>query len=192
MHRISSRLVAPVATALAVLGFAVTAQARNVAPVKKPVVVASGTATLTPTKTTATFLATHHVTVTVIKPATLTGGTVTLPAKGAMFSDSRINGVLFLRGGVIFATATKTVKVRGLTFVHRSGKIWLAGLVNGHAMILGRLTNAKHTVSSKQIIITGEIHLTASSAKAVDKLVGKHLISAGYDLGGFTTTLNLK
>lgn len=191
MHRISSRLVALAATAATVLGFAVAAQARDVAQVKKPVVVVSGTATLTPTKATATFLVTHHVAVTTIKPATLTGTSVTLPAKGATFADSRINGVLFLRGGVIFSTDKKTVKLRALTFVHRSGKIWLTGLVNGRLMILGRLSNAKRTIASKQIIITAEVHLTASSAKAVDKLVGKHLISAGYDLGGFTATLNL-
>jgi hypothetical protein len=190
MYKLSPRLVALFAVAASVLGFTVAAQAKTT-PKKTHVVVTSGTATVTPTTTTTAFLKAEKVTVTAIAPASIgTANSVTLQVVKGVFGNKHLVGVLALRGGVVFATATKTVKLRDLTVEH-ARKTWLSGRANGRELTFARLTALKMTVTGKQVTVTGEIHLTSAAAQMVNHLVGAKVAKAGYDLGSFTATLNL-
>jgi hypothetical protein len=187
MHRTFTRLLALLAVATAVLGVAVTAQAKPVTP-RKHIVVTSGSATITPTSTTATFITSHGITVTPIAPATLSSGTVTLPVIKGIATDRGLHGALRLGGGVTFAGAKRVVNVRDLTVV-RTAKTWLWGKVNGHVIRLARLTDLKRTVTGNQATVTGAIRLTHRAAQAIDRLFGSHVVSTGYKLGTFSATL---
>ncbi len=191
MYKLSPRLVALFAVAASMLGFTVAAQAKTT-PKKSHVVVTSGTATVTPTKGTAAFLKAEKVTVTGLSPATIgTGNAVILQVDKGVFGNKHLFGVLALRGGVVFATAKKTVRLRDLTVEH-AGKTWLSGRANGRELTFARLTDIKMTVTGKQVTVMGEIHLTSAAAQVVNHLVGVKVAKAGYDLGSFTATLNLK
>lgn len=191
MYRLSIRIVALLAVAASVLGFTVAAQAKTT-PKKTHVVVTGGTATVTPTSTTTAFLKAENVTVTPIAPGSIgTGNAVTLQVAKGVFGNKHLFGVLALRGGVVFATAKKTVRLRDLT-VERAGKTFLRGRANGRELTFARLTGLKLVVSGKQVTVTGEIHLTAAAAQIVNHLVGTHVAKAGYDLGSFTSTLTLR
>jgi hypothetical protein len=188
----STRLLALLALAASVLGLSVAAQAAPVKAHKHVVVVTGGSVAISPSSATAKFITSHNITVTPIAPATLASGQVTLPVAGGLATNRKLTGVLVLRGGVRFASTSKTVNLRRLVVVRTHGVTRLAGRVNKRFMVLARLSKLTLTVSDKTATVTGEIHLTAAAAKAIDHLFGTKVVKRGYDLGSFTATLNLE
>ena len=194
MRRVSSRLVLFAVLAIGVLGFAaIGAMAKTPAkPKSKTVIITGGTTTVTASAATATFLANHNVFVTAVAPATMSGTSITLPVKGGVVKAKSLDGALLHRGAVKFSTKTKSVTLRHLTLYKLGKKARLAGVVDGKVLNLGTISGLKAVVSGKTATVTGQIHITATVAKVINKLVGKHVVSAGYVLGSFTSTLTLK
>lgn len=195
MRRVSSRLALFAVLAFSVLGFtAVGAVAKThvVKPKNKLVVITGGTTTIKATSATAMFLAKHKVAVTAVKPATLTGTSVTLPVKGGVAKAKNLFGVVLHRGAITFTVGTKSLVVRDLTLYKFGKQAHLAALVRGHVVRLGNITGLKAAISGKTATLTGELHLTAAVAALINKLVGHHVVSAGYDFGSFISSLTIK
>jgi hypothetical protein len=198
MRRVCSRLALFAVLAASVLGLSAIGATAKTSPTpakKKPhfVIVTGGTTTLTATTKAAQFLVSHGVTVTPISPATISGATVTLPVKiGAARITKKLDGFLVHAGAVKFATTKRSATVRHITLYRTGKRAWLAGLVNGKAIHLGSISALKASRSGTSATVSGELHLSAQVAHIINKLLGKHLVSAGYDFGSFTSTLTLK
>lgn len=194
MRRVSRRLVVLAVLALGVLAMAsVGAVAKTPAkPKSKTVVITGGSTTVTASPATATFLVNHGVGVTAVAPATQSGTSITLPVKGGVVKAKSLDGAILHKGAVKFATKTRSVTLRHLTLYKLGKRAHLGGVVAGKFFNLGYITGLKVVVSDHVATVTGDIHLSAQAAHVVNKLVGKHVVSAGYKLGSFTSTLNLK
>jgi hypothetical protein len=194
MRRVSSRLAVFAVLALSVLGFAaVSAAAKTPAKAKsKTVTITGGSTTVTASSATASFLVSHGVTVTAVAPATLSGTSVTLPVKRGVVKAKSLNGAVVHDGAVKFATKTRSVVLRHLTLWKAGKKAHLAGVVAGKVLNLGTISGLQVAVSGKTATVTGTIHISAKVAHIINKLVGKHVVSAGYVLGTFASNLNLK
>lgn len=191
MHRLS-RIVLTLALAMSALGIsALGAQARAHPALPKLILVKSGQTTLTPSAATVKFLTSHAITVTALAPVSIQNGSLVLPVRKGV-ATRQLRGVLLHRGGVEFATGARTVKLRAITLYRFAKATFIGALVNGHvAKRLARVTGIKLTRTGNQATLTGEVHLSASAAKMINHLLGKHLVSAGYDLARLSSQLTL-
>lgn len=197
MRRVSTRLALSAALAVSVLGISAvgaTAKAPSSTKTKSHfVLVKGGTTTITVTTATAKFLTSHGVTVTPIAPAVISGTSLTLPVKAGLAKvDKKVDGVLFQAGAVRFSTATKSATVRHITLYKLGKQAHLAGTVDGRALRLGNITDLVVAVSGKSATVSGELHLSAAVAHIINKLLGHHVVSAGYEFGSFTSSLTVK
>jgi hypothetical protein len=194
MRRVSSRLVLFAVLAIGALGFAAVGAVAKapVHPKSKTIVITGGTTTVTASTATVKFLVSHGVTVTAVAPATMSATSITLPVRGGVVKPRSLDGALFHRGAVKFATATKSVTLRHLTLYKLGKKAHLAGVVDGKGLNLGMISGLKAVLNGKTATVTGEIHITRAVAKVINRLVGKHVVSAGYVLGSFSSTLTVK
>ncbi len=196
MRRVSSRLAVFAVLAASVLGLSAVGATAKTGPTPTKthfVIVKSGTTTITASTATLTFLTNHKVTPTVIAPAALSGKSVTLPVRAGLARvNKHLDGVLFHTGGVKFSTATKSATVRHITLYKLGKQAHLAATVDGKVLRLGNITGLTVVVSGKHATVSGELHLTAAGAHIINKLVGKHVVSAGYDFGSFSSSLVLK
>src|ERR1700758_3989887 len=67
--------------------------------------------TVTPTSQVIQFLGKHHVTVSAIGPASISGSTVTLPITGGFVTKSTNGGLLRHAGGLKFSAGSRSVSV---------------------------------------------------------------------------------
>jgi hypothetical protein len=195
MRRVSSRLALFAVLALSVLGFAAVGAVAHTSAAKpkgKVVTITGGTTTIKANNATVTFLATHNVKPTAIAPATLTGTSLILPVKGGAVTSKSLVGAITHRGGVKFATAKKSFVLSRITLVKTGNKAHLMAKVGKRVLPLGTITGLKTAVSGKTATVTGELHLSKDVAAVINKLLGKHVVSAGYDFGSFTSTLTFK
>lgn len=198
MRRVSSRLALFAVLAASVLGISAIGATAKTSPTptkhkSKLVLVTGGSTTITVTQATATFLVSHGITPSPIAPATLSGTSLTLPVKvGVAKVTKQINGAILHTGGVKFSTASKSLTVRHITFVKTGKAARVDGTVHGKLVRLATVRKLKVTPSGKTATVTGELHLTAQVAHIINKLVGKHIVSAGFDFGSFTSQLTLK
>lgn len=192
MKTILTRMSLLLAVAVSSLGVLTAgAQANTSAAKPKVIIVKSGQTTLTASTATVKFLTSHGITVTPLAPATMSGASVTLPVVGGIATDNKLRGVLVHRGGVRFASATKKVNVRHVVIYRKGGPTWLVATVNGKVARLAKLTSITLKRTGKNVTLTGEVRLTAQAAHLINKLFGKHLVSAGFDLGSLTSQLKL-
>ena len=63
--------------------------------------------------------------------------------------------------------------------------------VDGRRLNVAQATAVHLTTSGKTGTITGELKLSAGAARAIDHFAGRHLVSAGADLGSFTSTVTV-
>jgi hypothetical protein len=189
MYRV--RFMLTLALAVSGLGIsAVGAQAK--VPSKTHLVrITGGTTTLTPTAATVSFLTSHGVTVTAVAPATLSGTAVSLPVIGGVARPKNLNGILLHRGAVKFATAKRSVTLRHITLWKLGKRAHLSARAAGRTLLLGNITGLAASVTGKTATVTGEVHLSAAAAHVINRVAGKHLVSAGADLGSVSSSLTL-
>jgi hypothetical protein len=195
MHRLSQRALLLCALVVSGLGVsALGAQAKtSPTPTKaKFIIVKSGTTKITVTDATAKFLATEGIIPTAIAPATVSGASATLPVKGGLAKAKSLDGVLLHRGALKFATSSKSLVLRHITLYKLGKRAHLAAVVGGKVLRLANVVGLTATATGKTATVSGELHLTAAVARLINKLAGKHVVSAGYDFGSFTSTLNIK
>ncbi len=174
MRRVSSRLAVFAVLATSVLGLSAVGATAKTGP--------------TPTKTKA------HLVIVKSGTTTITATSATLPVKaGAALVKKNLDGILIQGGGVKFSTAKRSATLRHITLYKIGKRAHLAATVNGKLVKnLGNISGLKYSVTGKDATVSGELHLTAAVAQIINKLVGKHVVSAGYDFGSFTSTLVLK
>jgi hypothetical protein len=191
------RAVAAV-TVVALLAFAGVALAAT----KK---VTGGTTKVTPSSSAVALLATNHITVTPIAPATASGGVFTFPITGGRVNTTTFRGVLRNGGGIVLSNGTDTVRVRRIQSVsdrhgafvfasvgrrvrvhcHRRHHVLRCVLVQRTITAkIARVTNGSVSGGSA----TGTLKITAFTAGVINHLAGHHVVSAGATLGTVTVT----
>ena len=133
--------------------------------------------TITPTSQVAGFLASHHVTVSAIGPATISGGAVTLPIAGGFVTKSTNGGLLRHTGGLKFTVGSRSVAVTHFVLIAHKVHGRLLAWVGGRRITVARLINASRTVSGKTGTLTGELTLSAAAAHKINKRLGKHIVT---------------
>jgi hypothetical protein len=157
----------------------------------KPFHVTGTSTTVTPTSQVTSFLASHHVTVSAVGPATITNGSVILPIAGGRVSKNTNNGILRHTGGLKFSVGSRSVAVTHFVLIAHKANGRLLAWVAGRRIIVARLINASHTVSGKGGTLTGELTLSAVAAHKINKRLGKHIVTAGTELGTLTSDVTV-
>jgi hypothetical protein len=185
MFLISRRTLSALAVTVALLAVAAgTAQAK--------VFHVTGTkTTITPSAQVTKFLSARHITVTALGPATISSGSVTLPVSGGFVTKSTKAGLLRHAGGVQFSKGSRKLALRHIVLVANAHRGILTAVVVGHRMIVAHLIDITHTVSGKSGTLSGELTLSSAAAHRINRLFGKHLVSAGADLGSLTSSVTV-
>lgn len=157
----------------------------------KPFHVTGTSTTITPASQVAGFLASHHVTVSAIGPATISNGAVILPIAGGKVSKSTNNGVLRHTGGLKFTFGSRSLAVTHFVLIAHNSHGRLLAWVGGRRITVARLINASHTVSGRSGTLTGELTLSAAAAHKINRRLGKHIVTAGTDLGALTSSVTV-
>jgi hypothetical protein len=184
MSRVSKAALWALATACCSVAVAAPAQA-------KVFKVTGQQTTVTPTAKVTQFLSKHSITVSVLGPATLSNGTVSLPIVRGKVAVPSMRGRLVHKGGIQFATATRKVALRGFVLSHRVGKTRLSAVVAGRRFVVAKLTAPKVSISGKTGTLTGELRLSARAAHRINRVLGIHAVKAGADLGALTSTVTV-
>jgi hypothetical protein len=201
MSRVRTAAALAVVVSLAFAGAAVAAFTR----------VTGGTTQITASAAAAKVLSDNHITVTTAAPATSAGTTFTFPIAGGSIKPKTLRGIIRHMGGLSLSNGTKTVSVRRLTIVSTKHSATIGALVRGHvahvcrrigrhhlrlrcvALVrfvtvpLARLTNVSVTNGTA----TAKVKITGFTAAAVNRLAGKHVVSAGAELGTATISPTL-
>jgi hypothetical protein len=185
MSRISRSTLSVVAATVSL--FAVTTASAQA----KVFHVAGTQTTITPTSQVTQFLSSHHVTVSAIGPATISGGNVTLPISGGFVVKSAKGGVLRHAGGLQFTVGSRSLALTHFVLVNHGPHGRLLARVGRHRITVARLINATRTVSGKSGTLTGELTLSAAAAHKINRRLGKHIVSAGTELGTLTSSVTV-
>lgn len=193
------RFVAPL-TAILVVAVASVALAAKVT---------GGTSTLTVNAAAKKFLVNNHITV---KTTGTSGyidplaGSLTLPIARGSINKKTLNGVIVHKGAVVLSKGSKSITLRDITVVKKGHAIAILAAVRDKARIVcvrvrhHRLRCARVLVdrivkianvtggSVKDGTATGTVRLSSASAALVNKVAGKHVVSAGYAVGTGSTT----
>lgn len=68
---------------------------------------------------------------------------------------------------------------------------FVTGRDDGRLMIIARVTGAKVSITDKTAAATGELKLSAEVAHRINHLLGKHVVSAGAELGSAKGTITV-
>lgn len=179
-------------TTLSVLAATVSLMAvTSASAAAKPFHVTGTSTTITPTSQVAGFLASHHVTFSAIGTARVSNGAVILPIAGGRVSKSTNNGILRHTGGLKFSLGSRSVAVTHFVLIAHKTNGRLLARVGGRRITIARLINASHTVSGRSGTLTGELTLSAAAAHKINKRLGKHIVSAGTELGALTSLVTV-
>jgi hypothetical protein len=171
--------------------------------------VTGGTTQITVSSAVSGALSANHITVAALAPATASGTTFTFPISRGHLNTQNLRGVIVHNGGLSLSNGTKTVRLRKPTIVSTKSGVSLFALVRGRTVRschhvakhrvrcvsvtrtvterIARVTGVKTTSSSA----TGNVDLTAFSARAINALAGKKIASAGTTIGTATVTPKL-
>ncbi len=190
MSRISRSTLSILAATVSLAAVAAPAQAKVVHQPKIFHVTGTQT-TITPSAPAKQFLSNHHITVTALGPATISSGSLTLPISGGFVTKSGKAGLLRHTGGVEFSNGSRSVALRHVVLVGGAHRGLLTARVGGHLIVLAQLIDITRTVSGKSGTLSGELTLSSAAAHRINRLFGKHLVSAGADLGSLTSSVTV-
>ena len=201
MNRIRAIALASTAFALVVPGVASAAQTK----------VTGGTTQVTASAAAAKLLSDNSITVKALSPATASGTTFTFPIAGGFVNTKTLHGVIRHKGGLSLSNGKQTVAlrqptvtstkqgvslyalVRGRTIrvCHRVGRFHLRArcvtVVRWHTARIAKVTD----VQVNGTTATGTVNITDATAKLINKLAGKSVVSAGAVLGTATISPTL-
>jgi hypothetical protein len=177
---------------LGVLGSSAALVATGAAAAQaKPFHITGKQTTITPSSQAAQVLTSNGVTVSAIGPATLSGGTLTLPIDGGRAARSGQRGVVLHAGGVEFSKGKRHIALRHLVLAGNINHPRLSAGVAGRRIVIARLSNAQHSSSGNTVTLSGELLLSRHAARAIDRRFGKQVVSPGADLGSLTSTITV-
>jgi hypothetical protein len=185
MHHAFRRILLLVGSTVALAAVpAVAAQA-------KVLHVTGDQATITPSSAVTSFLAAHHVQVSAVGPATIGGGSFTLPIVAGVAKTPKLNGELIMAGGLRLARNGRSITLLDFVATRHGARNAVRATVDGRRLTIAHATAAHITTSGKTGTITGELNLSAGAARAINKLPGRKLVAPGADLGSFTSTVTV-
>ncbi len=188
MIRLTRRMLPVIATVVSVVG--VTAAPAMAAKQVKHKVTGQST-TITPSAGAVKFLTSNKITVSALGAATLSNGSLTLPINGGVVKTPSLDGTLVHSGGVKFSHGKRSVSLRNIV-AHRVGHVtFVTGRADGRLMIIARVTGAKVSITGSTATATGELKLSAGVANRINHVFGKHVVSAGADLGSAKSTITV-
>lgn len=204
------RITAAAVAAVASLAFAGSALANSSK-------VTGGSTKVTASAAAGALLTSNHITVGPLAPATTSGTTFTFPITGGRFSTRTLRGSIRLGGGLTLSNGTKQLTLSRPTVLSTRHGVVLDALVRGpshrvcHAigsrrsfghhrirmrcLVVARVVTAQIAritdVSISKGTATGTVNASAFTAEAINRLAGKHVLSAGTMLGTASTSLTL-
>ena len=137
------------------------------------------------------FLAAHNVHISAVGPATISGGSLTLPVVGGTVKTPKLNGTLIMAGGVRFTRNARSITLRSFVATRPGATNTVTAKVDGRRLNVAQATAVHLTTSGKTGTITGELNLSAAGARAINHVAGRKLVAPGADLGSFTTTVTV-
>jgi hypothetical protein len=147
--------------------------------------------TITPSAQATQFLTNHHVTVSPLGAATIANGALTLPISGGFVTTPRLRALVLHRGGVKFSVAKRSFALRAFVLSRVGHRTVLSATVDTRRLIVARVTGLTQTIVGKQAMITGELKLSAQAAHKINRRFGKHLVSAGADIGSLASIVTV-
>jgi hypothetical protein len=157
----------------------------------KPLHITGKQTTITPSSQVTQFVTKHGITVRAIGPATLSGGTLTLPIDGGRAAASGKRGVVRHAGGVEFSKGSRHVALRHFVLFGNIDHPRLAVAVRRHRFVLARILSDTHSTSGNTTTLSGELTLTAKGARKINRRLGRDVAKAGLDLGSLTSTITV-
>lgn len=188
MIRLTRRMLPVIATVVSVVS--VTAAPAMAAKQVKHKVTGQST-TITPSAGAVKFLTSNKITVSALGAATLSNGSLTLPITGGFVKTPSRDGKLVHSGGVKFSNGKRSVSLRNIVAYRVGHSTFVTGRADGRLMIIARVTGAKVSITGKTATATGELKLTAGVASRINHVFGKHVVSAGADLGSAKSTITV-
>jgi hypothetical protein len=195
------RIAAAAVAAVASLAFAGSALANGSK-------VTGGSTKVTASAAAAALLTSNHITVAPLAPTTASGTAFTFPITGGKFNTNTLRGLIRHGGGLSLSNGTRQVTLRRPTVVSTKHGVVLDALVRGpshgvchvvqfkkRCLVVTRLVTARIAritdASISNGTATGTVNISAFTARAVNRLAGKHVVSTGAVLGTASTTPTL-
>lgn len=147
--------------------------------------------TITPSSAVTSFLAAHNIHVSAVGPATVSGGSLTLPIVGGTVKTPKLGGTLVMAGGLRLTRNGHSITLRSLVATRHGPTNAVTAKVDGRRLTVAHATAVHITTSGKTGTITGELNLSAGAARVINNLAGRKVVAAGADLGSFTTTVTV-
>lgn len=161
--------------------------------------ITGGTTTITPSAATTQFLTTNGIAVTALAPATLSNGVVTLPIAGGRIDPATLRGFVTHRGGLKFAKAKRSLALRHLVITNTQRGAFLDATTpvrrcraalrprRGRVCFFRaegfRVARLSNVVRNSDNSVTANLLLWRRAAGFINKVAGKHVVSAGANLG---------
>jgi hypothetical protein len=204
------RIAAAAVAVVASLAFAGTALANSSK-------VTGGSTKVTASAAAAALLTSNHITMAPLAPATASGTTFTFPITGGRFSTRTLRGFIRQGGGLTLSNGTKQLTLSHLTVLSTRHGVVLDALARGQShrvcraigsrrsirhhhfktrcLVVARVVTAQIAritdVNLSKGVATGTVTVSAFIAHAINRLAGKHVLSAGAVLGTASTSLTL-
>jgi hypothetical protein len=192
MSRIRNLAVLTAVAAIALSGFALAATST----------INGGSTRLSISPTASKALATHHLTVRPLVPATADGSNFNFPIAAGRLDKSNLRGVIFNRGGFAISNGTRTIKIRRPTILSKQHGVSVWALIGTRWRLrcthtkhhgcfraflfsrrrIGRITNISRSGNSA----SGTLRLTKVSARAINTLAGRVIAKRGSAIGTIT------
>jgi hypothetical protein len=169
--------------------------------------VTGGTTKVTASPAAAVVLATHHITVTPLAPATASGATFTFPITGGRINTTTFRGVIRDGGGIAYSNGTDTVQVRRIHSVSDRHGTFVFARVRRHVVRNCHHVGPHHVRRCTVVVLTtdakiarvtntsvsggtgtGTLKITTFTARVLNQLAGSHIVSAGETIGTVQTT----
>jgi len=142
-----------------------------------------------------TFLRGHGVTVTSTGPATLEHGVVTWPVVGGSMELPSMHGTMDLRGGLKFAEGNRVLRMRDYELSYHGDEAIFSALISGryvslHRIVVARMHDPDVHMSGDTGTMSGGLEITADWAGLINRLLDRHVLVAGADLGDCSATVH--
>ncbi len=146
-----------------------------------------------------------------LAPTSASGTTFTFPITGGRFNTSTLRGFIRHSGGLSLSNGNKQVTLRRPTVVSTKHGVVLDALGRGRSHRVCHVVG-NHQFSKRCLVVTrlvtariaritdagisngtaaGTVNISAFTARAVNRLAGKHVVSAGAVLGTARTAPTL-
>jgi hypothetical protein len=156
--------------------------------------------------------ANNHITVTPIAPATASRSTFTFPITGGRLNTKTMHGVIRHSGGIMLSNGTAQGSPAPPDIVPDKHGVSVFALVRHHTRHVCGHIKARHRRFRCRVVMvwssarvatvtntsvsngspTGTVNIPAFAARAINRLAGKHVVSAGDVLGTASVTPTLK